>query len=232
MSIHALTDYISLFVGFQLYLHFNKSSLMVTREKLVYIIGALTGALIGSRLLAYLADPQLWDSINFISVIQNKTIIGGIIGGIIGIEIAKKILGITRKTGDSTVIPLLIAIFIGRIGCELAGVSDGTIGGPCDYPWCFMQGDPVPRHPLPLYEMSALLVSLPFVYYGYLNKIFKEGILFRLFIIGYFSLRFLLEYLKENQFILFHLSIIQWVCLAVCVFYLYDIGRVFQTSEN
>ncbi len=226
MPIHLLTDYLSLAVGFQLYLKLNKSSSLSGNEKLGYIIGALLGALIGSRLLAFLADPALYESGSVaVILLQNKTIIGGVLGGIIGIEFVKKLLGITQRTGDGTVIPLMIAIAIGRIGCELTGVSDGTIGGPCSFPWCFAQGDGIPRHPLPLYEIAALFAALPFVWRAYTRKIFHEGTLFRIFIIGYFSLRFALEFLKDGQMTLFFLSVIQWACLATIGFYLYDVRR-------
>ncbi len=225
MPIHLFTDYLSLLVGFQLYLYFNKSTLP-PQHRFTYIIGALVGALVGSRLLAILSDPALFsEHISLIIIFSNKTIIGAIVGGIIGIEIAKKISGITTRTGDGTVIPLSIAIIIGRIGCEVTGVTDGTIGAVCHYAWCFMQGDAFPRHPLPLYEITYLLVLLPIFYTAWKKNIFSEGSLFRIFIILYLGLRFFLEFLKDT-FTIFGLSPIQYVCLAVCLWYLYTLTQI------
>ncbi len=232
MSIHALAEYFSLLVGFQLYLKLNPSSFGTSRERLIYVLGALLGALIGSRALAVLSDPSLWQGLNWLVVFQNKTIIGAVAGGILGIEIAKKFLGISRRTGDGTVIPLMAAIFIGRIGCELTGVSDGTIGSVCSWPWCFDHGDALPRHPLPLYEMLALAVSFPFAYLSFRRKWLPEGMLFRVFIIGYFSLRFLLEFLKDDPTLWLSLTAVQLVCLAVSLFYLYDVARVLLSSQK
>jgi phosphatidylglycerol:prolipoprotein diacylglycerol transferase len=232
MTVHVLTDYLSLFVGFQLYVKLQGNSFLKPQEKMIYILGALAGALLGSRLLALLAEPALWHAFSWVVVAQNKTIIGGIAGGILGIEGAKKFLGIKRRTGDSIVMPLMVAIFIGRIGCEVAGVSDGTIGRPCDWAWCFSQGDALLRHPLPLYEMLALAVGFPFAYLSYKKKWLPEGVLFRFFIIGYFMLRFLLEFLKEGQALWFSLTAIQLVCLAVSLFYLYDVARTFLRVQK
>ena len=106
---------------------------------------------------------------------MNKTIIGGIAGGIFGIEIAKKFLGIQTNTGDGAVIPLMVAIIIGRIGCQVTGVLDGTIGSVCDYMWCFKQGDEFNRHPIPLYEIIEILILLPILYTWVKNKFNSFG---------------------------------------------------------
>jgi prolipoprotein diacylglyceryltransferase len=59
-----------------------------------------------------------------------------------------------------------------------------------------------------------------------------EGMLFRLFIIGYFGLRFFLEFLKERHDTVFLLSAIQIVCLVTCTFYLYDAARNLSSRED
>jgi len=231
MPIHLFTDYLSLLVGFQLYLNFNKNTLPI-QYRFTYIIGALLGALIGARVLALLANPALFlEHLSLVIIFSNKTIIGAIVGGIIGIEIAKKISGITRRTGDGIVIPLAIAIIIGRIGCEFAGVTDGTIGAPCTWAWCFRQGDNFPRHPLPLYEIIYLLLLLPFFFTVWRKGYFAEGSLFRIFIILYLGLRFFLEFLKDS-FTLYGLSPIQYVCLAVCLWYLYTLTQTPLLKRN
>ncbi len=229
MNIHAFTDYLSIFIGFQAYLYFNKQSPLTQTQRYLYIIGALVGALIGSRVLALLSDPSLLSSgLSLQVVFANKTIIGALVGGILGIEITKKFLHITQKTGDGIVLPLMIAIMIGRIGCQLTGVSDGTIGVPCDFLWCFTQGDSYARHPLPLYEIFVLLTALPFAYHAYRKKLFPEGVLFRFFCIGYFSLRFLLEFLKSDPKSFLSLTVIQLVCAAVVVWYIFDCFTIYS----
>ncbi len=224
MHIHLITDYLSIFVGMQLYYVLNKKSNTVHDDaKIWYILGALVGALFGSRILAALENPHLFlHPPTWLYYYANKTIIGGITGGILGVEIAKKFLRIQSNTGDTVVIPLMVAIIIGRIGCQLTGVIDGTIGGVCDYMWCFKQGDDFRRHPIPLYEIFEVLTLLPLFYIWIKNKIYKDGFVFRLFIIIYFGLRFLFEYLKDIQPILLSLSAIQIVCLLVVFYYIFD----------
>jgi prolipoprotein diacylglyceryltransferase len=221
--IHLVTDYLSIFVGMQLYYSLNKKGDVHGDKKIWYIFGALIGALVGSRLLASLENPHLFlHPPTWLYYYMNKTIVGGVAGGIVGIEITKKILGIRTNTGDGVVIPLIIAIIIGRIGCQMAGVIDGTIGSVCDYAWCFKQGDAFNRHPIPLYEIVELLVILPFMYFFIKSKRFQKGFVFRLFIIIYFGMRFFFEFLKETQPLAWSLSAIQITCLLFIFYYIFD----------
>ncbi|MBP6948633.1 MAG: prolipoprotein diacylglyceryl transferase [Candidatus Pacebacteria bacterium] len=223
MYIHLVTDYLSIFIGMQFYFLLNKKSGINPEKKIWYIVGALLGALIGSRLLAALEDPYMFlHADTWLYYYVNKTIIGGIAGGILGIEIAKKFLGIKSNTGDQVVIPLMVAIIIGRIGCQLTGVSDGTIGVVCDYLWCFKQGDEFNRHPIPLYEIIEILILLPIFYRWIQQKKFQEGFVFRLFIIIYFGMRFLFEYIKDTNSIFVSFSAIQIVCLLFVFYYIFD----------
>ncbi len=225
MHIHLITDYLSILIGMQLYFYLNKNKTAVVSadNKIWYVLGALVGALIGSRLLAALEDPYMFlHPPTWLYYYANKTVIGGVAGGIMGIEIAKKFLKIRTNTGDMVVVPLMVAIIIGRIGCQLTGVIDGTIGAPCDYLWCFRQGDEFARHPLPLYEIIELLILLPFAYHFIKNKRFQDGFIFRLFIIIYFGMRFFFEYLKDIHPIFLSLSAIQIVCFFFVFYYISD----------
>lgn len=40
----------------------------------------------------------------------NKTIVGGFLGGLIGVEITKKKIGVTTSSGDLMVYPLIVAM--------------------------------------------------------------------------------------------------------------------------
>jgi prolipoprotein diacylglyceryltransferase len=120
------------------------------------LAGAAVGAALGTRLLfvlcepARLADPASW--------LAGKTVVGGLLGGLIGVEIAKWMNGITRSTGDLFVYPLITAMCIGRIGCFLAGPADKTAGLPTTLPWGIAIADGVKRHPVAIYEIAFLLL--------------------------------------------------------------------------
>ncbi len=45
----------------------------------------------------------------------SKTIVGGLLGGILGVEIAKKLVGIKHSSGDLFCFPIILGIMIGRI---------------------------------------------------------------------------------------------------------------------
>ncbi len=120
------------------------------------VLGCLLGAIVGSKLAVWLEYPHLvrqhWASP--LLIFTGQSIVGGLIGGVVGVEIAKRIAGIRRATGDHFVLPLVFGISIGRIGCFLAGLHDDTYGLPTSLPWGVDFGDGVPRHPTQLYEIG------------------------------------------------------------------------------
>ncbi|MEZ4104020.1 MAG: prolipoprotein diacylglyceryl transferase [Candidatus Paceibacterota bacterium] len=228
---HQITELLATLVGVHLYLKSKEKDTLNDEQRLYVIIGALIGALFFSRLIADLENPELFfNPSNILYYFTNKTIIGGIAGGIIGIEITKKIFGIRAWTGNRALAPLIVAIIIGRIGCFVAGVQDGTVGGPCNYFWCLEQGDDVLRHPNSLYEITFLSLFLFSYFYilrlkdSVVRKILVEpGVAFRIFIIMYFSLRFSIEFLKDINPLVLGLNSIQVICLIFVVWYIKDL---------
>ncbi len=95
------------------------------------IVAGLVGALIGAKILAWAQHPQttiLAITEEPVLLFGGKTIVGGLLGGMAGIELAKKALGIEQRTGDALVIPLAVGMSLGRLGCFLSGLDDGTYG--------------------------------------------------------------------------------------------------------
>jgi phosphatidylglycerol:prolipoprotein diacylglycerol transferase len=161
--------------------------------------GAAVGAMLGARLLVLFSNPG------------GKTIVGGLLGGLIGVEIAKKLRGVTRSTGDLFVEPLIVAICIGRIGCFLLGPLDRTEGLPSSLPWAIAIADGVPRHPVALYEIAFLLLLFAALR---IARPAREGDRFRIFMTAYLAFRLLVDFLKAGAF-----SAIQWACVAGLVYY-------------
>ena len=153
------------------------------------------------------------------SLLGGKTIVGGLLGGWIAVELAKKYFGITQRTGDAYVAPLVLGIAIGRIGCFLTGLPDHTYGIATNLPWGVDFGDGIRRHPTQLYEIAfALLWGL--VVWIRSRWPYARGELFRLFMFGYFSFRLLVEFIKP-VYRPEGLSAIQWACVAgicICVY--------------
>ncbi len=237
--IHYLAELAAVFVGMHLYMRSRERDVLREDQRLFVLAGALIGALIGSRLIAALEDPALFfHAADLFYFISGKTIIGGIAGGIVGFEVVKKFLGVSAWTGDRALVPLAAAIIIGRIGCFVVGVEDHTVGGPCQYFWCLEQGDGILRHPNSLYEIAFLFMFL--IGYHYAKKfrpavllpaLTTPGVFFRIFIVGYFSLRFGIEFLKETHPIVLHLNSIQLVCLAFILWYVRDILMIYRSGS-
>lgn len=228
--LHAITDILSFLVAFQVYYFLrNRQGDKISDDfRLSIIIGATLGALIGSRLLAALEDPALFfNPSSFIYYISGKTIAGAIIGGIIGVEIAKKIIGEKKSSGDLFVFPLIVGMIIGRIGCFFTGVMDKTVGLPSNLPWAIDQGDGILRHPTSLYEIVFLMIFGTILWFAQKRK-FKSGVLFRVFVLGYFFFRFLIEFIKPLSPLLFGLSAIQIASLIICVCYVWSLYKIYK----
>ena len=184
------------------------------------------GAAAGSRVLYWFEDPRLtmahWSNPFFL--LGGKTIVGALVGGLFAVEWAKKELGITRRTGDLFAVPLCVGIFIGRIGCFLSGLGDHTFGTATSLPWGVDFGDGVSRHPTQLYE-SLFAVVLGLFLWRRMHQRFREGDIFKLFMVCYFSFRFLCDFLKPDVRVFLGMSSIQWACTIMLFYYAADIAR-------
>ncbi len=178
------------------------------------ICGAIIGAALGSRLLAALEDPTHFS-------LAGKTIVGGLLGGLIGVELMKKSQGISESTGDLFAIPLAVGTAVGRIGCFLAGMEDQTYGLPTSLPWGHDFGDGLFRHPTQLYEVAFCLVLATMLAFF---RIPQSGDRFKLFIVAYMAWRLLIDLLKPGLAFV-GLTAIQWAALTCLVYYARDIRR-------
>jgi 7,8-dihydro-6-hydroxymethylpterin dimethyltransferase len=204
VTLHQVLELLAYGIGFRLYLYFRRrwpSGPALTWEQTAFVmIGAIFGAVIGSRLLA-LADcwPQFLAHPTDLRLIAgNKTIVGALLGGWIGVEIAKRRLGIGHPTGDIYVFPLIAGMCIGRIGCFLGGIEDHTYGIATSLPWGVDFGDGVRRHPAQLYEIAFLLCLAGF--FGWrIRSLRQRGCMFSHFMFGYLIFRFFAEFIKPGD---------------------------------
>lgn len=227
INIHLIFEYLAFFLGFRYYMFLRKKQLDVinSENRLSIILGAIIGAFLGSRIMGFLENP-VWDCEN-ISVIQLfnlKTIMGGLFGGLIGVETSKKIIGEKKSSGDLFTLPIILGIFIGRIGCFLNGINEFTYGKETTFFTGMNLGDNLLRHPVTLYELVFL--SILFIVLKNLNPL-KSGSLFIIFMIAYFGFRFFIEFLKPNVFFFEGLSSIQWLCIVCWMYYFHKITKEF-----
>jgi phosphatidylglycerol:prolipoprotein diacylglycerol transferase len=122
---------------------------------------ALVGALSGAILLEMPADWFGWTASIAgepiaLHVVGGRTVLGGILGGWIAVELAKPALGVRVPTGDGFAAPLAAALACGRVGCALTGCCAGR---PCpDGAWwqaiAVVARDGTPRFPAALTECA------------------------------------------------------------------------------
>lgn len=228
---HLLLEAIAYFIGFRVYLWMRREERMSPMVQLTVIAGAVLGAAIGSKLIAWFYDPTiLIEHVRHLFMdmtfwMEGKSIVGGLLGGLIGVETAKKMVGHTASTGDDLTFPLIIGMAIGRIGCFLTGLEDNTYGIATAMPWGVNFGDGVMRHPTQLYELLFLLVFAAVLIY-LKKQPHREGDLFRFFMVSYLVFRLGIDFIKPYPREYAELGAIQIACLLGLLYYAKDIPRL------
>jgi uncharacterized membrane protein YeaQ/YmgE (transglycosylase-associated protein family) len=90
----------------------------------------------------------------------SHSVVGALVGAIVGVEIYKRLRGVTASTGGAFVGSFSLGVVIGRLGCFFSGLADQTFGAPTSLPWAVDLGDGVGRHPVQLYESAAMALFL------------------------------------------------------------------------
>lgn len=125
--------------------------------------------------------------------LAGKSVLGGLIGGTLGAELGKKLVGWRLSTGDAWVPALTTGLLIGRMGCQLSGVWDQTYGNATLLPWAWDYGDGIARHPTALYEI-LLVAGLYLLTRQRWHH--APGARFAGFLLGYCVIRFAVDFLK------------------------------------
>lgn len=201
---HLLFESLAYAAGLWLYWgRLKRSSTLHRNENAALWIAtaAILGAAFGSKMAFWLERPDIAfaDFPNVRQLMVGKTIVGGLTGGWLGVELAKWFHGVRGSTGDTFIFPLVIGISIGRLGCFFAGIDDGTFGVETQLWWGVDFGDGIDRHPTALYEIFAI-----WMIYACLQIVkdkCEEGERFKLFMLGYYLFRFGVEYLKPREYV-------------------------------
>lgn len=195
----------------------SRGDVIAEPQRWTVLAAAAVGALVGSRVLGL---AEQWPTMraalrsgHLLALLISpggKTIVGGLLGGWLAVELAKRITGIRSRTGDLFALPLCVGIAVGRIGCFLAGLADDTYGKPTHLPWAVDFGDGIGRHPTQLYEvlflvLLAVALTRPFH--------LREGARFRIFLGAFLAWRLFIDFFKPQPMVA-GLNVIQWACVA------------------
>jgi len=229
-ALHWLFETLAYLVAFRVYLALRRreGDAVTDHSRWSVIAAAALGGAIGSKLLYLAEDPSatLTHLHDLTYLFGGKSIVGGLLGGLIAVEATKTIIGVTRSTGDLFALPLAIGIAIGRIGCFLGGLSDRTYGLPTTLPWGWDFGDGVPRHPTQIYEIVFLVVLALLIARG---RAWPAGDRFKGFMVAYLSFRIVVDAIKPGVTIALGLTAIQWAAVAGVAYYNRDIVRWLRT---
>jgi phosphatidylglycerol:prolipoprotein diacylglycerol transferase len=167
-------------------------------ERLVLIyVAALVSAFLGAKLMYLFAEGWLhWhDPERWVELATGKSIVGGLIGGYAGVEIAKRPLNYQGTTGDWFALIVPVGIVFGRVGCLLHGCCLGRV---CEPSW-FTINDAagVARWPAALVELifNAVMFGVALVLRW--RKILP-GQHFHIYLMAYGVFRFFHEYLRAT----------------------------------
>jgi phosphatidylglycerol:prolipoprotein diacylglycerol transferase len=192
-------------------------------ESLVFFVffGILLGGRLGYVLFYnlpyYLAHPleiiSLWEG--------GMSFHGGLVGVVIALFLfAKKYKFHPLTVGDALVLPLPIALGLGRIGNFINGE---LFGKATTLPWCmvFPEGGDLCRHPSQLYEALLEGAVLFFLLLFIAKKSPRRGILVGYFFLFYGLFRFLIEFVRQPDHQLgtlaLQLTMGQWLSLPLII---------------
>lgn len=227
LSAHVLLETLAYTVAFLIYRYLRNTTgdPISDAVRWTVITAAAAGGALGSRLLYWGEDPYStlahWHDPRYL--LNGKTIVGGLIGGLIAVELAKRLVGEKRSTGDLFGVPIALGIAIGRVGCFLQGLPDHTYGIETSMPWGVDFGDGIRRHPTQLYECLFTL-TLAACLWRMMRRPHRSGDVFRAFMVSYMTWRLAIDFLKPGVRI-FGLSGIQWSCVFMLLYYFGDIRR-------
>lgn len=177
-------------------------------QRLTLSVGAVCGGFLGAK-LPFAAAAGLFSKAAWLS--DGRTVLGGLVGGYLGVEAGKALLGLHLKTGDAFAVPAAAGIGVGRLSCYFARCCYGT---PTAMPWGTDFGDGVLRHPAQLYEMGFHLAAA-----GALWDLRRRGLfrrqLMKLYILAYLAYRFLSEFIRPEPRLMGPLTAYQAAALAL-----------------
>jgi phosphatidylglycerol:prolipoprotein diacylglycerol transferase len=215
-ALHAVFETLGYAIGYAVYKRERllRGDIVGEQQRWSVLAAAVVGALVGSRALGLLEQaPRLhvtWQQALLPG--GGKTIVGGLLGGWIAVEVVKWAQGIRTRTGDLFAVPLCLGIAIGRVGCLLAGLTDDTYGMATSLPWGMDFGDGIARHPTQLYEFIFLAV-LAIALRRMNQRPHVQGAVFRVFLFAYLGWRLLIDFIKPQPLVA-GLNWIQWACVA------------------
>jgi prolipoprotein diacylglyceryltransferase len=151
---------------------------------------------------------------------DGKTIVAGLIGAYLAVELTKRLLGIRVKTGDTFALPLALAMAVGRWGCFFNGCCYGV---ETTLPWGVWFRVPIEDgvrwmkcHPTQIYE-SLFHSTMALVIWQLMRRGLLPDQRLKLYLLAYGVYRFLTEYIRSEPAWCLGLTFYQWAAAALAM---------------
>ena len=164
-------------------------------DRLYAVYGAaLLGAYLGAKVAFLLAEG--WHCRHdWMALLTGHSVTGALLGGVAGVELAKRVVGYREGTGDLFAVTVPLALAIGRVGCVLAGCC---LGVECDDAWwTVVDTHGHARWPAPLAEMAFNLAFLAWAIAAWRLGL-QRGQRFNVYLMAYGAFRFAHEFVRDD----------------------------------
>jgi phosphatidylglycerol:prolipoprotein diacylglycerol transferase len=188
-------------------------------QRSALLLWAVGGAILGAYglqlpadLLGFAAPPPPGLHAPDAAPLGGRTVLGGLLGGWLAVELGKRRLGVRMPTGDAFALPLAVALGCGRLGCAAAGCCAGVRCAP--HWWACVDAAGAPRLPVQIGE-AAVHFAAAIVLAVAARRGLARGRRLAGYLALYAVVRFLLEFARENPPVLLGLSWHQLLAVAL-----------------
>jgi prolipoprotein diacylglyceryltransferase len=163
------------------------------KQRWILLAAALFGAGAGAKLpFVLLSHEPFFSGPAWFS--DGKTILSGLAGGYLCVELAKLLAGIRAKTGDGLAMPLAAAVAVGRWGCYFNGCCGAPLVPPIE---------------------SAFHAAMAVILWRLRNVEALRWQLLKLYLISYSAFRFGIEFIRTEPRIAWGLTAYQFGAAAL-----------------
>lgn len=172
----------------------------------VAVTGALVGGAVGERLSGFAAEFAFPGPAALATAWQSgsRSVLGGLVGAYIGVEVAKRLIGYRERTGNLFAPAVAAGMAVGRVACLLTEAP----GRPTSLPWGIHAPADVPKcpgcvadvamHPSFAYEIIFQVVAFAALCW-LRSRITAPGELLTVYLAGYAMFRFLVEFTRADE---------------------------------
>jgi prolipoprotein diacylglyceryltransferase len=184
------------------------------RKRLALGLAAFIGGTFGAKLPFVLGATGALGATAWLS--DGKTIVAGLAGAYLGVELAKWWLGVRVKTGDTFALPLALAMAVGRWGCFFNGCCYGVETSLPWGVWFSVDGRMLCCHPTQVYE-SLFHLIMAGVLWLLMRRDWLPRQRLKFYLIAYCCYRFVTEFIRPEPVWLGGLTFYQWAALALAL---------------